>query len=314
MFGYLLSRLVGAVPVVLLVSTSVFLLLFLTPGDPVAAILGSDASPQRVQEVRTRLGLDDPAPIQLVHWYGRLIQGDLGTSLFLNQPVTEAIAQRAEPTILLTVLSTLLAVAIGAPLGILAATRQGTWADVTAMLVGLAGVSMPTFWVGLNLILLFAVVLNWLPVAGYAPLAGGPSETLRYLFLPAVTLAFPQAALLARMTRSVMLDTLHEDYVRTARAKGVGQRGVVLRHAMRNALIPLTTVLGLVVAVLLGGAVVTEQVFNIPGVGRLLVQAVGRRDYPIVQGVVLVIAGVYVTLNLLVDLAYGALDPRVRYR
>ena len=205
----------------LLVSTSVFLLLFLTPGDPVATMLGSDASPERVQEMRTRLGLDEPVPLQLAHWYGRLLQGDLGTSLFLNEPVTQAIAQR---------------------------------------------------------------------------------------------LAFPQAALLARMTRSVMLDTLGDDYIRTARSKGLREYRVLLLHAFRNALIPLATVLGLIVAVLLGGAVVTEQVFNIPGVGRLLVQAVGRRDYPLVQGVVLVIAAVYVVVNLAVDLAYGMLDPRVRYR
>jgi peptide/nickel transport system permease protein len=281
----------------------------------VATILGGEASPERVQEVRTRLGLDQPAPVQLVRWFGRMLQGDLGTSLFLNQPVTQAIVQRAEPTILLTAFSTLIALCVGLPLGILAATRQGTWADFGAMLVGLAGVSMPTFWVGLNLIFVFAVLLNWLPVAGYSPLtSNGPTETLRYLFLPAATLAFPQAALLARMTRSVMLDTLREDYVRTARSKGLREQRVVLQHALRNALIPLATVLGLIVAVLLGGAVVTEQVFNIPGVGRLLVQAVSRRDYPVVQGVVLVIAGVYVVINLLVDLVYGALDPRVRYR
>jgi ABC-type dipeptide/oligopeptide/nickel transport system permease component len=206
---YLFGRVVAAVPVMLLVSTSVFLLLFLTPGDPVATMLGSDASPERVQEMRTRLGLDEPVPLQLAHWYGRLLQGDLGTSLFLNEPV-------------------------------------------------------------------------------------------------------PQAALLARMTRSVMLDTLGDDYIRTARSKGLREYRVLLLHAFRNALIPLATVLGLIVAVLLGGAVVTEQVFNIPGVGRLLVQAVGRRDYPLVQGVVLVIAAVYVVVNLAVDLAYGMLDPRQR--
>ena len=314
MTRYLVSRLMAAVPVMLLVSTGVFLLLFLTPGDPVATMLGSDAGPERVQELRTRLGLDEPVPLQLAHWYARLLQGDLGTSLFLNQPVTQAIAQRAEPTLLLTLLSTALAVAIGVPIGVIASARKGTWTDLVAMLIGLAGVSMPTFWVGLNLIFVFAVVLNWLPVAGYAPLQTGPSETLRYLLLPAITLAFPQAALLARMTRSVMLDTLGDDYIRTARSKGLREHRVLLLHAFRNALIPLATVLGLIVAVLLGGAVVTEQVFNIPGVGRLLVQAVGRRDYPLVQGVVLVIAAVYVLVNLAVDLAYGILDPRVRYR
>lgn len=314
MTRYVLGRLLAAVPVALVVSTTVFLLLFLTPGDPVATMLGSDASPERVQELRTRLGLDQPPPVQLVQWYGRLLGGDLGTSLYLNQPVTQAIAQRAEPTLLLTVFSTVLAVAFGVPVGLVAAARRGGAVDFAVMLVGLAGVSMPTFWVGLNLIFIFAVLLNWLPVAGYQPLAQGPTQTLRYLLLPAVTLAFPQAALLARMTRSVMLDTLREEYVRTARSKGLHEQRVLLLHALRNALIPLATVLGLVVAVLLGGAVITEQVFNIPGVGRLLVQAVSRRDYPLVQGVVLVIASVYVMVNLLVDLLYGVLDPRVRYR
>ena len=314
MTRYLVARVLAAIPVMLLVATGVFLLLFLTPGDPVATILGSDASPERVRELRTQLGLDDPLPLQLVRWLGRLLHGDLGSSIFLGRPVTQAIAERAEPTLLLTLLSTLFAVSLGVPMGLLAATRAGSWADVGAMLVGLAGVSMPTFWVGLNLIFVFAVALNWLPVAGYQPLSAGPGESLRYLILPAITLGFPQAALLARMTRSVMLDTLREDYVRTARSKGLQEQRVVLLHALRNALIPLATVLGLIVAVLLGGAVVTEQVFNIPGVGRLLVQAGGRRDYPLVQGVVLVIAGVYVLVNLCVDLAYGVLDPRVRYR
>ena len=314
MTRYVVGRLLAAIPVMLLVAIGVFLLLFLTPGDPVATILGSEASPERVRELRTQLGLDDPLPVQLVRWLGRLLHGDLGSSIFLGRPVTQAIAERAEPTLLLTLLSTLFAVSLGVPMGVLAATRAGSWADLGAMLVGLAGVSMPTFWVGLNLIFVFAVLLNWLPVAGYQPLSAGPGESLRYLILPAVTLGFPQAALLARMTRSVMLDTLREDYVRTARAKGLREQRVVVLHALRNALIPLATVLGLIVAVLLGGAVVTEQVFNIPGVGRLLIQAVGRRDYPLVQGVVLVIAGVYVLVNLVVDLVYGVLDPRVRYR
>jgi peptide/nickel transport system permease protein len=311
--GYLVGRLLAAVPVMLLVSTGVFLLLFLTPGDPAATILGPDATPQRVEELRRRLGLDQPAPIQLVRWFGRVFQGDLGTSIFLDRPVTQAIAERAEPTLLLALLASLFALALGIPTGILAASRPGTWTDFGAMLLGLTGVSMPTFWVGLNLIFLFAVVLNWLPVAGYEPLARGPGETLRYLLLPAVTLGFPQGALLARMTRSVMLEVLREDYVRTARAKGLREWRVVLWHALRNALIPIVTVFGLSLAILLGGAVVTEQVFNIPGVGRLLVQAVVRRDYPLVQGIVLVVAATYVLLNLAVDLVYGTLDPRVRY-
>jgi len=313
MLAYLLRRILLAIPVMLVVAAGVFLLLYLTPGDPVSVILGPDASPQQVSELRQRLGLDQPVPIQVTRWFGRLLHGDLGQSIYLNRPVTQTILERAEPTLLLTLLATLFAILVGLPIGIVSATRAGSWADLGAMLVALGGISMPSFWVGLNLIFVFAVVMGVLPVAGYQPLSKGLWENLRYLLLPAVTLGFAQAALLARMARSLMLEVLREDYVRTARSKGLVERKVVLSHALRNAMVPLITVMGLTFAILMGGAVITEQVFNIPGIGRLLVQSVLRRDYPVVQGIVLVIAFNYVVINLLVDILYGLFDPRVRH-
>jgi len=313
MLAYVLRRVLLAVPVMFVVAAGVFLLLYLTPGDPVSVILGPDASPQQAQELRQRLGLDQPVPVQIFRWFGRLLHGDLGQSIYLNRPVSQTLLERAEPTLMLTLLATLFAILLGLPIGILSATRAGSWTDLGAMLVALGGISMPSFWVGLNLIFLFAVVLGVLPVAGYQPLSRGLWENLRYLLLPAVTLGFAQAALLARMARSMMLEVLREDYVRTARSKGVVERKVVLSHALRNAMVPLVTVMGLTFAILMGGAVITEQVFNIPGIGRLLVQSVLRRDYPVVQGIVLVIAFNYVAINLLVDILYGFFDPRVRH-
>ena len=313
MTPYLARRLLAAIPVMVMVATAVFLLLFLTPGDPAAVILGPDAKAEQVAELRARLGLDEPVYVQLGNWYLRLLRGDLGQSIFENRPVTEAIMSRAEPTLLLTTLATLVAVSLGLTMGLLAALRHGRWQDNGAMLVAIGGVSMPTFWLGLNLIFVFGVVLGWLPVAGYQPLSSGLWESLRYLILPSVTLGLFQAALLARLTRSMMLETLGDDYVRTARAKGLAEHAVVIRHAFRNALIPLLTVIGLIFAALMGGAVITEQVFNIPGVGRMLIQAVARRDYPVVQGVVMIVAALYVLINLVVDMLYGYLDPRLRF-
>lgn len=314
MLAYTVRRLVLTVPVMLVVSTSVFLLLYLTPGDPVGVILGPEATEQQKAELRARLGLDQPAHVQLANWYLRLLRGDLGTSIFLNKPVVQAFLERVEPTLMLTLLAMAFAVGIGLPAGIIAAKLRGSWFDLAAMLVAIAGVSMPTFWVGLNLIFIFGVTLNWLPVAGYQPLSAGLWENIRYLLMPAFTLGFAQSALLARITRSMMLEVLAQDYIRTARAKGLSEAAVVLSHALRNAMIPVITVIGLSFAILLGGAVITEQVFNIPGVGRLLVQAVSRRDYPLVQGIVLIIAAVYVIVNLVVDLVYAYLDPRIRHR
>jgi len=310
-YAYIARRFLQAIPVMVLVATAVFLLLRLTPGDPTDILLGPEATPERAAELRRDLGLDQPLPVQWAVWFSHVLRGDLGESIFLRRPVAQAIWERAEPTLMLTLLSLLIAVMLGLSLGIAAAVRQGSWADILAMLVSLAGISMPTFWIGLNLILVFAVILGLLPVAGYKPLSEGLWENVRYLVLPAVTLGFYDAALLARMTRSMMLGVLKEHYVRTARSIGVSERRVVLRHALRNALIPLLTIVGLMFAGLMGGALVTETVFNIPGVGRLLIQAVLRRDYALVQGIVLLIAGAYVFINLCVDILYGVLDPRI---
>jgi len=310
-YAYIARRFLQAIPVMVLVATAVFLLLRLTPGDPTDILLGPEATPERAAELRRDLGLDQPLPVQWAVWFSHVLRGDLGESIFLRRPVTQAIWERAEPTLMLTLLSLLIAVMLGLSLGIAAAVRQGSWADIVAMLVSLAGISMPTFWIGLNLILVFSVILGLLPVAGYKPLSEGLWENVRYLVLPAVTLGFYDAALLARMTRSMMLGVLKEHYVRTARSIGVSERRVVLRHALRNALIPLLTIVGLMFAGLMGGALVTETVFNIPGVGRLLIQAVLRRDYALVQGIVLLIAGAYVFINLCVDILYGVLDPRI---
>jgi peptide/nickel transport system permease protein len=313
MLAYTIRRLLLLIPVMLLVATGVFLLLRLTPGDPAGVILGPDATEERRLELRETLGLNDPLVVQYGRWLGKMAQGDLDRSLFLDQPVAEALLERAEPTLLLTFLALLVAVVLGIPTGIIAARSRGTWLDLSSMGVAMVGIAMPTFWLGLNLIFIFAVLLRWLPVAGYAPLSEGLWESLRYMILPAITLGVAQGALLARMTRSMMLEVLNQDYVRTARSKGLTEKGVVLRHALRNAFLPLMTVIGLSFAALMSGAVVTEQIFNIPGVGRLLIQAIGRRDFPLVQGAVLVIAAIYVLINLLVDLLYAVIDPRIRH-
>ena len=312
MFSFIMRRAVVTIPVMLIVATSVFLMLKLTPGDPAGIILGPDATEERRQELRDDLGLNDPLAIQYSRWIGDAVRGDLGDSLFLNQSVLSSLAERAQPTMLLTLLAMIVAVGLGMPIGIIAARKRGRWIDVGAMAIAIVGISMPTFWLGLNLILIFAVKLRWLPVAGYVPLQDGLWDSLKYLILPSLTLGVAQAALIARMTRSMMLDVLNTDYVRTARAKGMGEYRVVTVHALRNALLPLLNVIGLAFAALLGGAVVTEQIFNIPGVGRLLIQAVGRRDVPLVQGTVLVIAAIYVFVNLAVDVASAILDPRIR--
>jgi peptide/nickel transport system permease protein len=310
-YTYIARRILQAIPVMVLVATAVFLLLRLTPGDPTEVLLGPEATPERAAELRRDLGLDKPLPVQWGLWFGHVLRGDLGDSIFLRRPVTRAIWERAEPTLMLTLLSLAISIVLGLSLGVLAALRQGSWADIGAMVISLAGISMPTFWIGLNLIFVFAVILGLLPVAGYQPLSAGLWQNVRYLLLPAITLGFYDAALLARMTRSMMLGVLKENYVRTARSIGLPERRVVLGHALRNALIPLLTIMGLTFAGLIGGALVTETVFNIPGVGRLLIQAVLRRDYQLVQGIVLVIAGAYVIVNLSVDILYGVLDPRV---
>jgi peptide/nickel transport system permease protein len=313
MSGYVIRRLAALVPVLLIVATAGFFLLYLTPGDPAAVMLGPDATVEDLHRLRAVMGLDRPLLLQLGLWYARTLRGDLGYSIFLQRPVLEAIAERLEPTFLLTAIALLIAVAIGVPAGVAAAVRRNTWVDHAAMGVALFGVSLPGFWLGLHLILIFSVYLKVFPVAGYVPLDQSVSGAIRSLILPAFTLGFGASALIARMTRSSMLEALGQDFVRTARAKGGGERHVIAGHALRNALIPTLTVIGLALGGLLAGAVVTETVFVLPGVGRLVITSVLRRDYPVVQGALMFVAAVYVLVNLLIDVLYVALDPRVKY-
>ncbi len=314
MSRYILRRLASAVPVVVLVAVIVFVAVKLAPGDPVLVMLGADARPEVVEALRRDLGLDRPVHVQFLHWAGRALTGDLGRSVFLDRPVTTAIAERIEPTLLLTFGAVAVAVVIGVPAGILSAIRKGGLVDRFFMFLALSGVSIPEFWLALNLVVVFGVDLGWFPVAGYVPIAeGGLLQAIRCLVMPAFAVGFIQSALIARMTRGSMIEVLSQDYVRTARAKGLPPFLVVAKHAFRNVLISVVTVVGLVFALALGGAIVVETVFNIPGIGRLLIESVLRRDYTLIQGVVLYIAVAYVLFNLLVDVLYVYIDPRVRY-
>ena len=302
---YLLRRILLTIPVLLGVATLVFSLIHLVPGDPAQAMLGDSASATEVADLRTRLGLDRPLPEQYLRFMRGLARGDLGTSFRTSQPVVAAIAERVPATVELALASMLVALLVALPLGILAAVRRATFVDFTAMTVALAGISIPNFWLGPMLAIVFAVQLGWLPVSG----RGGWES----LILPAISLGAALAAILARMTRASLLEELRELYVRAARARGVSRSGAVLGHALRNSLIPLVTILGLQFGAVLTGAVITETIFAWPGVGRLLIQSISFRDYPLVQGCILLIAVTYVSVNLLTDLVYGALDPRIRY-
>jgi len=297
----------------LVVGIVVFFVIRSVPGDVTSALLGQDATPQQIEDLRRRLNLDQPWPAQFAAWFGGVVRGDLGNSTYMRIPVLQALAQRLEPTAMLALAATLVAVTLGIGLGVIAAVRHGTVTDYAVMVVAMLGLSLPTFWLGLLMIMLFAVTLQWLPAAGYGALSDGVGRTVRYLVMPAVALGFSQAAVIARMTRASLLDALGEDFVRTAKSKGLPPARVVLRHALRNALLPVLTVIGLSIATLAGGVVVTETVFNIPGAGRLVIESVQRRDYPVLQGAVIAVAAVYALINLLVDLSYLALDPRVRY-
>lgn len=310
---YLLRRALAIIPVMLVVATVSFVLIRLAPGDPASVLAGPDATTEDLVQLRTALGLDQPLPVQLVKWYARLAQGDLGQSIFLRRPVVQAVVERLEPTLLLTLWGTVLSILIGVPAGIVAARYHNTAVDQSFMALALLGLSIPNFLLGLIMILVFGVWLGWLPVSGYVPLDEGVWRNLRSLLMPAVSLGLVQSALVARITRSSMLDVLREQYILSGRAKGLSERAVVYKHALKNAIIPTLTVIGITVALLIGGAVVIETVFNIPGVGRLIISAVLRRDYPVVQGVVLLIAVTYTLINLLVDLAYLVIDPRIRY-
>jgi peptide/nickel transport system permease protein len=295
------------------VVTVVFLMIHLIPGDPVSVMLGPDATAAQVDATRRALGLDRPIHEQLLLFYGRILRGDLGQSYFLDRPVVTALAERVEPTIVLTLSALLVAVIIGVPAGVVAAAHPGSWWDRVLMLGALLGVCIPGFWLGLNFIYIFAVRLGWLPAAGYTSVWVDPMATARYMVLPAVSLGISQSALIARISRSCMLEALQQDYIRTALAKGLSRRAVTYVHAFRNALVPVVTVVGITMAILISGAVVTEIVFNIPGLGRLIISAILRRDYPVVQGVVLVTAAAYVLINVAVDMLYAFIDPRIRY-
>ena len=311
---YVIRRLLALIPVALVVATVAFVLIHLAPGDPASVIAGPDATRDDVQRIERQLGLDAPLPVQLVRWYGRLVQGDLGQSIFLRKPVTEAILDRVEPTLLLTVSAIVIAIVIGVPAGVIAARYHNLMTDQVLMILALLGVSIPNFLLGLLFILFFSVWLGWFPVAGYSPLEYGWLKTVRSLVLPAFALGLVQSALIARIARSSMLDVLREQFITAGRAKGLGERAVIYKHAFKNALIPTMTIIGISFAILISGAVVVETVFNIPGLGRLIISAVLRRDYPVIQGVVLCIAGMYMLINLAVDLSYLIVDPRVKYQ
>ncbi|MGO4667681.1 ABC transporter permease [Bosea sp. 2YAB26] len=313
MLSYIAQRLAQTLLVMTLVGIFVFLLLHFSAGDPAAIIAGDYATPQQIVAIRQRLGLDDPLLVQFWRWAARVLSGDLGVSIFSNTPVSRLILQRLEPTLSLALLTMLFAVSIAVSLGVIAAWRVGSLVDRALMGFSVLGFSMPAFVVGYGLIYIFAIELRWLPVQGYKPLADGVGPWLLHLILPTVTLGLAYIALIARMTRASMLEVLEEDYIRTAKAKGVTTKTMLMKHALKNAGVPIITVIGIGVALLIGGVVITETVFNIPGIGRLVVDAISKRDYPIIQGVILLFSGIYVLVNLLVDLSYSLIDPRIRY-
>lgn len=315
MLGYCLKRTLAAVPVMVIVALFVFLLLRLSPGDPAAIIAGDMATPEQLARIREALGLNEPMHIQFFRWAGELFQGNFGTSLMSGMPVTTLMAQRLEPTVSLAVFSMLLSVLVAVPMGVLAAWKHGSLIDRVIMALSVIGFSVPVFVIGYLLIKLLAIDLGWLPVQGFRRLSeDGPWAFLEHALLPAMMLSTIYIALIARMTRASMLDVLGEDYIRTAHAKGASERRVLFRHALRNAGIPILEVIGTGFALMITGVVVTESVFNIPGLGRLTVDAILSRDYPVIQGLILVTSGVYVVINLLIDLSYALLDPRIRYQ
>jgi peptide/nickel transport system permease protein len=308
-----LRRLLSAIPVLFIVSLISFGLMRLIPGDPAASIAGPSATPAQIDQLRRDLGLDEPLLMQLLHYYQGLLQGDFGKSLLLGKGVLAATLERLPVTIGLSLYALVLTLLIGVTSGIIAALRQNTWIDQVAMMIAMLGISIPNFFLGLLMIIFFAVQLGWLPSGGYVPFSQDPLGWLRSTTMPAISLALLQAGLLARITRSGMLEVLRQDYVRTARAKGLPERQVILKHALANALIPIVTVVGIIISLLLSGAVVTEALFSLPGMGQLLTQAVLSRDYPMVQGGLLLVTTFLVVVNILVDILYALIDPRVRY-
>ena len=313
MFAYIARRILATIPVMAIVALFVFSLLYIAPGDPAAVIAGDQATPQDVERIRASLGLDRPFLIRFGEWVWNILNGDMGVSIFTNLPVTTMIQQRIEPTLSLMTLTLIIALSVAIPLGVLAAWKQGTLLDRAVMAFAVLGFSVPVFVVGYLLAYVFALELDWLPVQGYTSFSEGLWPWMENLILPAVALGGVYIALIARITRATMLEVLSQDYIRTARAKGAGQRSILFLHALKNAAVPIVTVAGIGVALLIGGSVVTESVFAIPGLGRLTVDAILRRDYPVIQGVILLFSFVYVLVNLAIDLMYTLFDPRIRY-
>ena len=312
MLRFILSRIGGTLAVLALVAVMVFALTRLASGDPIALLLGDQATAEDIAQARVQYGLDKPLLTQFGYWVKEIAQGNLGQSIFLQRPVTQALAERAEPTFFLAIFAAGIATLIGIPCGLIAAVWRGRLVDQVFSAVAMLGASVPSFWMGLILIQIFAVGLGWFPASGYGDPGVPFVERLHHLVLPATVLGVLNSALIIRFTRASVLDILNEDYVRTARSKGLSERVVILKHVLRNALVPIVTVVGLTLALMIGGAVVTETVFNLPGVGNLVVRAVLRRDYPVIQGTLLVIAGIYVLINLVIDLIYMIVDPRIR--
>ena len=310
---YLIKRLFAVIPVLAVVAVIVFLLLRLAPGDPAVIIAGDTASAQDIEHIRQTLGLDRPLLTQFLTWIARVLQGDLGTSVFTGMPVAEMIRQRIEPTLWISALTMGFAVIFAVPMGIVSAWKAGTWIDRTVSALAVTAFSLPVFVIGYGLVYGFSTHLGWFPVQGFKSLSDGFGPFIRHLTLPVISGGLIYMALLARMTRSTMLEVLAEDYIRTARAKGVSSQRLLLRHALKNAAVPIVTTIGLGIAMLLSGVIVTESVFAIPGIGRLTVDSILRRDYPVIQGIVLVTASAYVAINLVTDLLYGLFDPRIRF-
>ncbi len=313
MLSYIFRRILSTLPVMGIVALFVFSLLYIAPGDPAAVIAGDQASPADVERIRQGLGLDRPFLIQFGSWVWNILHGDLGTSIFTNLPVSAMIAQRIEPTLSLMAITLVLTILVAVPLGVVAAWKAGSWIDRTIMAFAVFAFSLPVFVVGYVLAYIFALQFEWLPVQGYTPLKSGVWPWLQNLILPALALGSVYIALIARITRASMLEVLQQDYVRTARAKGLGQRDILFIHALKNAAVPIVTVIGIGIALLIGGAVVTESVFAIPGLGRLTIDAILRRDYPVIQGIVLLFSFLYVLVNLMVDVTYTLVDTRIRY-
>ncbi|MFJ7952395.1 ABC transporter permease [Lysinibacillus sp. NPDC096418] len=312
MFAYIIKRLLSLIPVLLVVTITIFLIIHITPGDPAATILGLEATEEQIETLNEELGLNRPITEQYLSWVAGLLKGDLGDSIFMHQPVTQAIAEHMGPTLSLAILAQIIALILAIPFGIFAAYKRGSIVDVSLMGMSLFGMAIPSFLLGLLLMLVVGVQLQWLPVAGYEPLENGIWAHFQYLILPGISLGAIQAALITRMTRASMLEVLNLNYVKTARSKGLKEFSVLLKHAFRNAFLPILTVIGQTFGTLITGAVVVESIFNIPGLGQLIMNSIERRDFAVIQGVVFVATLMYVSINLIIDLLYGVIDPRVR--